>query len=116
MNAEPQVFLRGKSRARIIPGSGRGPAEARAIEKWLTGRSDVVRFERRKSTGEFDVDYDDGDDLHGHFLRSLRHKLHTLKRPEPFDVQPVHSLPGRVRVKVTGIRPEQLAALTLLVG
>jgi heavy metal translocating P-type ATPase len=116
MNPEPQVFLRGKGRARIITGSGRGSDEARTIEKWLTGRSDVVRFERRKSTGEFDIDYDDADDLHGHFLRSLRDKLHTLKRRQPFDVQPVHSLPGRVRVRVTGIHPQQLAALTLLVG
>src|ERR1700678_3237659 len=101
-----QVFLRGKSRARIVTGSGRDSAEVWAIEKWLTGRSDVVRFERQMSTGEFDIDYDDGDDLRGHFLRALRDKLHilkALKRREPFDVQPVHSLPGRVRVRVTGI-------------
>jgi heavy metal translocating P-type ATPase len=110
-----QVLLCGKSRARIITGSGRDSAEARAIEKWLAGRSDVVRFERQNSTGEFDIDYDDGDDLRGHFLRALRDKLHTLKRREPFDVQPVHSLPGRVRVRVTGIHVQQLAALTVLV-
>jgi heavy metal translocating P-type ATPase len=110
-----QILLRGESRARIVTGSGRDSPEARAIEKWLTGRSDVVRFERQMSTGEFDIDYDDGSDLRGHFLRALRDKLHTLKRREPFDVQPVHSLPGRVRVRVTGIHIQQLAALTVLV-
>src|ERR1019366_4997043 len=87
-----QILLRGESRARIVTGSGRDSPEARAIEKWLTGRSDVVRFERQMSTGEFDIDYDDENDLRGHFLRALRDKLHTLKRREPFDVQPVHSL------------------------
>jgi heavy metal translocating P-type ATPase len=110
-----QVFLHGRSRA-CITGAGKESADAAAIATWLAAQSDVVRFEQRPTTGAFYVDFNDGDALRGHFLRALRDRLEILKRPEPFDVKPVHSLPGRVRVRITGIRPEQLAMLTLIVG
>ena len=40
----------------------------------------------------------------------------TRTRPEPFDVTPVHSLRGRVRLRVTGIGERELATLTMLAG
>jgi len=114
MRPKLQVFLRGKNQARVVTGSSRDSAEANALEKWLTGRRDVVRFERREATSEFDIHYDDGDDLPGHFIRALRDKLYTLKRRESFAVHPVHSLPGRVRIRVKGIHAQQFEALTVL--
>src|ERR1019366_2600018 len=62
--------------------------------------------------------YDDGTALSGRFIRSLRDKVHTLNRtnPEPFDITPVHSLRGRVRLRVTGIKERDLATLTMLAG
>ena len=115
MNAELQVFQRGRGRACVI-GARKDSAEASALEAWLAERIDVVRFERRIGTGTFYVDYDDGAALSGRFIRSLRDKIHTLNRtkPEPFDIKPVHSLRGRVRLRVTGISERQLATLTML--
>jgi Cu2+-exporting ATPase len=118
MEADPQVLRRGKNRARIA-GLGMDSADAQAIESWLRQRPDVVRFDRRKSTGEFDIAFDDGNALAGRLLRALEDRLGTLRRPkrsEPFGLQPAHSLPGRVRVRVKGLHLEQLAALTVQVS
>jgi heavy metal translocating P-type ATPase len=117
MNAELQVFNKGRGRACIV-GARKDSAEASALEAWLAERIDVVRFEQRTSTGSFYADYDDGTALPGRFIRSLRDKIHTLNRtnPEPFDITPVHSLRGRVRLRVTGIKQRELATLTMLAG
>ena len=115
MNAELLVFQNGKSRVRII-GARNGSAEARALRAWLSERIDVIRFDQRAGTGAFYVDYDDGTAVAGRFIRSLRDKLHafTHKAPEPVEIKPVHSLPGRVRLRVTGISEQQIATLTML--
>ena len=116
MNTELQVFQKGRGRASIF-GVGENSAEALALQGWLAERIDVVRFEQRPGTGSFHIDYDDGTALPGRFVRSLRDKVHTLNRSriaEPFDVQRVHSLRGRVRLRVTGITEPQLATLTML--
>jgi heavy metal translocating P-type ATPase len=88
------------------------------LRTWLSARIDVIGFEQRAATGLFYVDYDDGAALPGRFLRSLRDKLHTLSSPspEPFAVTPVHSTPGRVRLRVTGIAERELATLAMLAG
>lgn len=110
-----QVFLKGGGRA-CVTGAYKDSAAAGALEAWLAERIDVVRFEQRVGSGTFYADYDDGTALPGRFIRSLRDKIHTLNRssPEPFDITPVHSLTGRVRLQVTGIREQQLATLTML--
>lgn len=117
MNAEPQIFEKGPGRVRIV-GAGEEPAEARELEAWLAERIDVVRVERRPETGVLEVCYDDGTALRGRFVRSLRDKLHTLHRscvrPQPLEIKPVHSLRGRVRLRVTGIPERQLATLTFI--
>jgi Cu2+-exporting ATPase len=117
MNAELQVFQKGRGRAAVL-GVRKGSDEARALEAWLAERIDVARFEQRPGTGAFYVDYDDGTALPGRFVRSLRDKVHSLNRSraraEPFDVRPVHSLRGRVRLRVTGITEPQIATLTML--
>jgi heavy metal translocating P-type ATPase len=117
MNAELQVFDKGRGRACIV-GARKGSAEASALEAWLAERIDVVRFEQRTGTGAFYADYDDGTALPGRFIRSLRDKIHTLNRtkPEPFDITPVRSLRGHVRLRITGIRERELATLTMLAG
>jgi Cu2+-exporting ATPase len=95
----------------------KGSAEASALEAWLADRIDVTGYEQRIGTGAFHVAYDDGTALPGRFVRSLRDTVHTLNRSraaEPFDLQPVHSLKGRVRLRVTGINERQLATLTML--
>jgi Cu2+-exporting ATPase len=117
MNAELEVFSKGRGRACIV-GARKGSVEASALEAWLDERIDVVRFERRIGTGEFYAYYDDGVALPGRFIRSLQDKVHTLNRikSEPFNITPVHSLKGRVRLRVTGIRERQLATLTMLAG
>jgi Cu2+-exporting ATPase len=116
MNAELQVFQKGRGRASIL-GVRRGSAEARALQGWLAERIDVLRFDQRSGTGVLYVDYDDGTALSGRFLRSLRDRVHSINRSrteaEPFDVRPVHSLRGRVRLRVTGITESQLATLTM---
>jgi len=75
-------------------------------------------FRETNGTGAFYVDYDDGAALSGRFVRSLREKIHTINRanPEPFDITPVHSIKGRVRLRVTGIKERDLATLTMLAG
>jgi heavy metal translocating P-type ATPase len=115
MNAELQVFQRGRGRA-CVTGARKDSAETNALEVWLADRIDVIRFERRIGTGTFYVDYDDGAALYGRFIRSLRDKIYTLNRakPEPFYLKAVHSLRGRVRLGVTGISERQLATLTML--
>ena len=117
MNAEMQVFQKGRGRACIV-GIHKDTAEARALESWIAERIDVVRFEKRIGTGAFYIDYDDGVALSGRFIRSLRDKIHVLNRnrtkPEPFEIKPVHSLKGRVRIQVTGIGERQLATLAML--
>jgi hypothetical protein len=115
MNVQLKVFQNGRGRACIV-GARRDSAEARSLEEWLAERIDVIRFEQRIGTGAFYADYDDGTALPGRFIRSLRDKIHTLHRtkPEPFDVKPVHSLKGRVRLRVTGFSERQLATLTML--
>jgi Cu2+-exporting ATPase len=117
MNAGLQVFNKGRGRACVI-GACKGSGEASALAAWLAERIDVVRFEQRIGTGAFYVDYSDGTALAGRFIRSLRDKIHTLNRanPEPFDITPVHSLRGRVRLQVTGIKERDLATLTMLAG
>ncbi len=117
MNAGLQVFSRGPGRACVV-GARKDSAEASALAAWLAERIDVVRFEQRIGTGAFYVDYDDGAALSGRFIRALRDKIHTLNRanPEPFDITPVHSLRGRVRLRVTGITERDLATLTMLAG
>jgi heavy metal translocating P-type ATPase len=119
MNVELQV-LQKSPRSACILGARRGSAEAGALEAWLTERIDVVRFEQRAGDGAFHVDYDDGAALPGRFVRSLRDKLHTLERgraePESFDVEAVHSLRGRVRLRVAGVSERQLATLTVLLA
>ena len=115
MDEELQVFQRGRGRA-CVTGARKDSAEANALEAWLAERIDVACFEQRIGTGTFYVEYDDGAALSGRFIRSLRDKIHTLNRttPEPFDITPVHSLKGRLRLRVTGISERQLATLTML--
>ena len=113
--AQLRTFNDGPGRASIV-GVREGSAEASALAAWLTERIDVIRFESRPAAGAMYVDYDDGSALPGRFLRSLRDKIHTLNhpRPEPFTITPMHSLQGRVRVRVTGIGEHELATLTML--
>jgi len=116
-NPQLEAFNKGRGRA-VIVGARKNLAETGALAAWLAERIDVVRFEHRIGSGEFYVDYDDGTALPGRFIRSLRDKIHTLNRmsSEPFDVTPVHSLRGRVRIRVTGIGERELATLTMLAG
>jgi len=117
VSAQLEAFNKGRGRA-VIVGARKNSVETTALKAWLAGRIDVVRFEYRIGSGEFYVNYDDGTALPGRFIRSLRDKIHTLNRisSEPFDVTPVHSLKGRVRVRVTGIGERELATLTMLAG
>jgi len=112
-----QVFHDGRSRA-YIAGVRSGSAAANALEAWLSERIDVTRWEQRHAAGVFYAEYDDGAALPGRFVRSLRDKVHTLnKKPvEPFTVTAVHSMKGRVRLRVTGISERHLATLTMLAG
>ena len=114
---ELEAFNKGRGRA-VIVGARKNLAETGALAAWLAERIDVVRFEHRIGSGEFYVDYDDGVALPGRFIRSLRDQIHTLNRisSEPFDVTPVHSLRGRVRIRVTGIGERELSTLTMLAG
>ena len=112
-----QVVDRGDRRAAVI-GVTRESEQARALEAWLSERADVVHFERRIGSGSIAIEYDDGNALPGRFLRGLRdcvYRLHTSAiTPEAYAVTPVHSLKGRVRVRVTGISESQLATLTMV--
>lgn len=112
-----QVFHDGRCRA-YIAGVHSGSAAAKGLEAWLTERIDVIRFEQRPAAGVFYAEYDDGAALPGRFVRSLRDKVHTLNEQpyEPFTVTAVHSMKGRVRLRVTGISERHLATLSMLAG
>jgi len=112
-----QVFLRGDRRV-TVAGLRRESALATALEAWLAERIEVVRIERRDATRGLDVVYDDGAAVPGCFLRALRDRIHALEEPPavPFDVAIVHSLPGRVRLRVLGVTERQTAALATLVA
>ncbi|HVR25141.1 MAG TPA: heavy metal translocating P-type ATPase [Candidatus Polarisedimenticolia bacterium] len=112
MSTYLEVLQRGPSDVSII-GARSGSTTAHLIEAWLAERIDVVRFEERAGTGVFHVHYDDGIACPGRFVRSLRAKIYTINRvaEEPFEITPVHSLTGRVRLRVTGIHERQLATL-----
>jgi heavy metal translocating P-type ATPase len=107
-----EVFQRGPGRVSII-GARTGSTTAHLIKGWLAERIDVVRFEQRAGTGVFHVNYDDGIASPGRFVRSLRARIYTSNRvaEEPFDITPVHSLTGCVRLRVTGVQERQLATL-----
>jgi heavy metal translocating P-type ATPase len=114
-SGELQIFHKGPGRVCIF-GVRKDSAEATALTAWLEVRIDVVRSEQRLGTRAFYVDYDDGIALPGRFIRSLRDKIHALNRlnAEPFEIIPVHSMRGRVRLRVTGLREQELATLTVL--
>ncbi|HTS77996.1 MAG TPA: heavy metal translocating P-type ATPase [Bryobacteraceae bacterium] len=99
-----------------VAGIRSGSPQATELARWLADRIDVVHFREHPAAGEFHIDYDDGAALPGRFLRSLRDKIHLLNHPapEPFNVIPVHSMRGRVRLRVTGIGERELATLTML--
>jgi hypothetical protein len=113
MKAHLEAFQRGPGRVRIV-GARNGSAAARVMEAWLAERIDVLRFEQRAGTGVFYAEYDDGIAIPGRFMRSLRARTHAINRvtEEAFEITPVHSLRGRVRLHVTGVYERQLAALT----
>jgi Cu2+-exporting ATPase len=110
-----RAFNKGPGCTCII-GVRTGSRQARALEAWLAQRIDVLGFEHRHASGALYVDYDDGAALPGRFVRSLRDKIQTLNHPsaEPFTINPVHSMTGRVRLRVTGIGERELATLTML--
>jgi heavy metal translocating P-type ATPase len=113
MKQMAEVYLNGKSRARIV-GVGRNSREARKLTQWLDSRSDVLHFEQRKSTGVFQVHFDDGGDIPGRFIRSLKDKLSKFlhRRNEPMTLKPVHSLGGRVRIEIGGMDNQHFESLT----
>ncbi|MFI5302603.1 MAG: heavy metal translocating P-type ATPase, partial [Polyangiales bacterium] len=117
MTSELQVFGRGRGRASIV-GAAKDSAETRALEAWLADRMDVVRVQRREGSGSIDVDFEDGAALPGRFVRALRDQIHAIGcdrgAAAPFDVRPVHSTPGRVRLRASGIDAHQLATLAML--
>jgi len=110
-----RTFNKGPGRACIV-GVRAGSHEARELKAWLAERIDVLDFEHRHASGTLYVDYDDGAALPGRFVRCLRDRIHTLNHPgaEPFTITPVHSMRGRVRLRVTGIGERELATLTML--
>jgi hypothetical protein len=107
-----EAFQRGPGRVCIV-GARNGSAAASSLEAWLAERIDVLHFERRTRTGVFYVDYDDGIAIPGRFMRSLRARIHkiNLVTEEPFEITPVHSLRGRVRLRVSGVQQRQLTSL-----
>jgi Cu2+-exporting ATPase len=84
------------------------------MEAWLAERIDVLRFEQRAGSGVFYADYDDGIAIPGRFMRSLRARTHAINcvTDEAFEITPVHSLRGRIRLRVAGVHEGQLTALT----
>jgi heavy metal translocating P-type ATPase len=112
MSTYLEVLQRGPGHVSII-GARTGSTTADLIKVWLSERIDVVRFEQRAGTGVFHVNYDDGIAIPGRFVRSLQARIYTIDRvaEEPFEITPVHSLTGRVRLRVTGVQEWQLATL-----
>ena len=110
-----RAFIKGPHRVCIV-GVRAGSRHARALEAWLAGRIDVLAIEHRHASGTLNVDYDDGAALPGRFVRCLRDRIHALNHPgaEPFTINPVHSMVGRVRLRVTGIGERELATLAML--
>jgi len=109
-----EVRTLGHDRACIV-GARPESAETRAFAAWLGARPDVVKFEQRPETGAFYVEFDDGAHLPGRFVRALREAIpsFTPRRTAEFGVAPVHVLPGRIRVKVTGIGDDELETLAV---
>jgi Cu2+-exporting ATPase len=117
MKAYLEAFQRGPGRVCIV-GARNGSAAASSLEAWLAERIDVLHFEQRARTSVFYVDYDDGMAIPGRFMRSLRARIHTINlvTEEPFEITPVHSLRGRVRLRVSGVQQRQLTSLTMRAG
>lgn len=117
MTARLQVY-RSRPNHAIVVGASEGSAEARQLAAWLSERLEVIRFEQRAATGTIHIEYDDGAALAGRFIRSLRDKVSAIERarrpPEPFQVTPVHSLCGRVRVRTAGITDRDLTTLAMV--
>src|ERR1039458_2350448 len=113
MKAYLEAFQRGPGRVCIV-GARNGSAAARLMGAWLPERIDVLRFEQRAGSGVFYADYDDGIAIPGRFMRSLRARTHAINHvaEEAFEITPVHSLRGRIRLRVAGVNERQLVALT----
>jgi heavy metal translocating P-type ATPase len=109
------VFLQGNNRICIV-GAERDSPTALAVKTWLAKRQDVTQVEQPNQTGVIYVDFDDGKNYPGRFLRALHDKLYSLKRPktEKFAIRSVHSLQGRVRFRVAGLDQDQIAFLTMV--
>ena len=92
----------------------RGSLNRRLLDAWLSDRSEVIQVEEREETGSLLVRYRTPS---GRFIRALQDKLHTMtpsESVEPFDVKAVHSLRGRVRIRIYGADNRQIAALAKL--
>jgi Cu2+-exporting ATPase len=120
MNGGMQVFPTRPGRACVVVGARTSVPELRALEAWMTERVDVTRVEYRVGSGALFAAYDDRAALAGRFLRSLRDRVwvaNRARRPiEAFHVEVVHSLHGRVRLRVAGLHERELATLTMVIG
>jgi Cu2+-exporting ATPase len=114
------VRPQGPHRLRIV-GVESGSAAAKTICTFLAERPEVQRFEQRPKTGVFCVDYDDRSELPGRFLRALNERIASIERPPPedsklFDIERVHSVEGRVRLRVRGLDEESIPKLTAFIA
>jgi Cu2+-exporting ATPase len=102
----------GDTRVRIRAGRGQ-EAEVVDLLAWLGSRREVVRIAHRQKTRVIDVLYDEGDGEAGTFARTLSDRVFLLNRPPPprLQVDLVHVLDGRARLRVTSADPDEAVRL-----
>lgn len=110
---KPEVVLQGNHRVRVQD-LRKGSLERRMIEKWLEQRPEVIHIKAKEESETILIHLDETGGRRGRFVRALKDKLHSTlsaEKVDAFDVTLVHSLHGRVRVRIAGADCRQIAAL-----
>jgi Cu2+-exporting ATPase len=109
-----RIHIRGAGRL-YVTGVACGSLEAERLQTWLRAQTHVHHVEQRSATGVLHVAYTEPPRLPGHLLRALRERLSAWEHEAatPFDVRPIHSLPGRMRLRVNGLSARKLALTTV---
>jgi heavy metal translocating P-type ATPase len=118
MNVAYRLVQHTPHRARIL-GVASDSRAAPALRRWLERREEVIHLSApRRAADAWQVEFCDLEERPGAFLRALREQLALLAQTPPpvYSAQVVHSLPGRLRLRLTGVAPAELGRLAAWVN
>ncbi|QDE91085.1 cadmium-translocating P-type ATPase [Myxococcus xanthus] len=97
----------------LIRGAAEDSKTLRQLLGWLESRPEVQVATCQRSTGLVKVHYQEASRFPGAFVLRVRDFAFTLHQlpPKPFQVEVLHALPGRVRLRVRGLEDDDILKL-----